>query len=199
MLPLLALKTRSFELLCVNEEEKMKLFGKIAFISFVLTSSIALAYTETTRNSAAVNKSTCNTMVNATQPFILVLNKNDDLIESITQCAKDAKLMGATVSGLGQVHNPALAYFTSDPKAKPAVTTFHGFYELASLNGNITNNSDKYYTHLHAVLADNKFHGIAGHVNSAKVGITAEITIKPLSSPLQRTVDSHTGFGPIVS
>lgn len=76
--------------------------------------------------------------------------------------------------------------------------TFPGYYELASIHGNITNNAGKYYTHAHAVLADKNFHGIAGYVNSAKVGLTVEITIVPLSANVPRTVDAKTGFGPIV-
>jgi predicted DNA-binding protein with PD1-like motif len=177
----------------------MKLIRKISVIFLLVTSTIALASNENTQKSSAVNKSSCKKLVNTTQPFILVLNNGDDLIESITQCAKDAELVGATVAGLGQLHNPVLAYFSSDPNAKPTLTNFSGFYELASLNGDITNNSGKYYTHLHATLADKQFHGLAGHVNGAKVGQTAEIIITPLSAPLERTVNSKTGFGPIVS
>ena len=129
----------------------------------------------------------------------MVLNKHDELISSISHCAKEAKLLGATISGLGQVHNPTLAYFTSNPEDKPTLTKFSGYYELAGLNGNITNNDGKYYTHLHAVLADKKFHGISGHVNAANVGLTAEITIIPFSASAQRMVDAKTGFGPIVT
>jgi len=153
---------------------------------------------ENNTSSAAVNKSSCSKLAHTNQPFILVLNSNDELIASITQCAKDAKLVGAAVSGLGQVYNPILAYFSSNPKDKPTLTTFTGYYELASLHGNITNNANNYYTHLHAVLADKNFHGIAGHVNATKVGMTAEITIIPFSASVQRTVDPKTGFGLIV-
>lgn len=128
----------------------------------------------------------------------MVLDSGDNLLESITTCAKDAKLIGASISGLGQVHNPVLAYFTSNPNDKPTLTKFPGYYELASFNGNVSVNSDKYYTHAHAVLADKKFHGIAGHVNVAKVGLTAEITIVPFSGSVERTVDIKTGFGPLI-
>jgi len=148
-------------------------------------------------NTAAVSKSSCGKLANTTQPFVLVLNSGDDLLESITQCAKDAKLMAASISGIGQVHNPTLAYFTSNPKDKPSLTTFPGYYELASLNGNITNNANVYYTHAHTVIADKQFHGIAGHVNAATVGLTAEIIIIPFSAAVQREVDPKTGFGPI--
>lgn len=147
---------------------------------------------------SAVDSHSCKKLSGTDKPFILILNSGENLHESINQCAKDAKLKGASVSGLGQVEKPILAYFSSDPKAKPSLTTFEGFYELASLNGNITNNANTYYTHLHAVLANKKFQGLAGHVNEARVGLTVELTITPLSSTVKRTVDTETGFGPIV-
>jgi uncharacterized protein len=150
-------------------------------------------------NLAVVDTASCAKLDNPKQPFILVLNSGENLLQSITQCAKDAKLVGASISGLGQVHNPTLAYFSSDPKAKPTLTHFTGYYELASLSGNVAFNGNDYYTHAHAVLADKKFHGIAGHIETAKTGLTAEITIIPFTVPVQRTVDTNTGFGPLIT
>lgn len=148
---------------------------------------------------AAVDKYSCNKLIGSKDPFILVLNTDDDLLSSISACAQDAKLLGASISALGQLHNPTLAYFTSNPKDKPVLTQYNGYFELASLNGNIAKNKNGYYTHAHAVLADQKFNGIAGHVDSSKVGLTVEVTITPLPSTLQRAVDPETGFGPIVT
>lgn len=170
----------------------------VLFLSAPLMTTSALAKENSSSPTSSVGKLSCAKLENTTKPFILVLNSGDDLLESITQCAKDAKLIGASIHGLGQIHNPTLAYFTSNPNDKPTLTHFQGYYELASFTGNITNNDNKYYTHAHAVLADKKFHGIAGHVNSAKVGLTAEMTITPLLAPIERIVDPKTGFGPIV-
>lgn len=153
---------------------------------------------EITTHTSVVNKSSCSQMAGTIEPFILVLDNGDNLLESITRCVKAAKLSGASISGLGQVHNPALAYFTSNPNDKPTVTNFSGYYELSSLNGNVSVNGNTYYTHAHAVLADKRFRGIAGHVDAATVGLTAEITIIPLSGSVQRTLDVKTGFGPLI-
>lgn len=158
-----------------------------------------ISMTAAAADYTAVDKLSCNRMQNTTQPFILVLSSGDDLVSSINQCASDAKLLGASISGLGQVHNPTLAYFSGNPKDIPTLTTFEGYYELASLNGNVTNNSNHYYTHLHSTLADKKFRGIAGHIESTQVGLTVEVTIVPFTAPLERIVDSETGFGPIVT
>jgi predicted DNA-binding protein with PD1-like motif len=170
-----------------------KLLGLLS-ASFLLCSSLlAMA-----APLAVVNSHSCAKLRGTEDAFILVLNSGENLHESLNRCAKDAKLKGAAVSGLGQVEKPVLAYFTSDPKAKPRLTSFKGFYELASLTGNITNNANTYYTHLHAVLANPQFQGLAGHVNEATVGLTVELTLIPLTAALERTVDAKTGFGPIV-
>ena len=187
------INSNSFKINEVNDA----FYSTFFVITFLASISCVAAASETTNQTIAVNKSSCSKLASKTQPFVLVLSSGDNLIESINQCAKDAKLNGAIVSGIGQLHNPVLAYFSSDPNAKPTLTHFKGYYELASLNGDITNNDGKYYTHLHAVLADKQFHGIAGHVNGGETGLTAEISIRPLSANLQRTVDAKTGFGPI--
>jgi predicted DNA-binding protein with PD1-like motif len=168
---------------------------KLAYISLISVLSTSLAFAG---KGAAVDSHSCNTLKGTKTPFVLVLDSGESLIESMTRCAKDAGLQAASVSGLGQLHNPSLAYFTSNPTDKPTVSSFPGYYELASLNGNITNNNGQYYTHVHGVLADQNFHGIAGHINNADVGLTVEITIVPLALAVERTVDAKTGFGPIV-
>lgn len=167
---------------------------KILPLFTLLTSTVIFA-----NQPAAVDKHSCNKLEGSVKPFILVLNTDDELLSSISACAQDAKLLGASISALGQLHNPTLAYFTSNPKDKPTLAQFNGYFELASLNGNIAKNENGYYTHAHVVLADQKFNGIAGHVGDAKVGLTVEVTITPLSSTLQRAVDVETGFGPIVT
>lgn len=176
----------------------MKLNHYVKPLTFLLL-SLGVSASALAAPYAAVDKKSCSRMQNSKQPFILVLNQGDDLKESINQCARAAKLPAASLSGLGQVHNPVLAYFTGNPNDKPTLTTFPGFYELASLNGNITNNAGRHYTHIHVALGDKNFRGIAGHVESAKVGLTVEITIAPLAGSVERTVDAKTGFGQIVA
>lgn len=168
------------------------MFKKFLSLSTLLVSTAIFA-----NQPAAVDKHSCNKLIGSKKPFILVLNADDELLSSISDCAKDAELLGASISALGQLYNPTLAYFTSNPKDKPTLTQFKGYFELASLNGNIAKNENGYYTHAHATLADQKFNGIAGHVDNSKVGLTVEVTITPLPATLQRAVDPETGFGPI--
>lgn len=158
---------------------------------------LGVSVTASAGQYAAVDKNNCSRLKNTTEPFILILNPGDKLHDSINRCADDAKLQAASISGLGQVKNPTLAYFSSNPNDKPTLTSLDGFFELASLNGNITNNNGQHYTHLHGTLADHEFRGIAGHFNSAIAGLTVEITIIPFAGLVKRVVNQDTGFGPI--
>jgi predicted DNA-binding protein with PD1-like motif len=169
------------------------MFKKSTIMLALLLSANAFA-----ERLAAVDKASCAKVAGTQKPFILVLNPGDELLSSISACAKDAKLLGASISALGQLHNPTLAYFTSNPKDKPTLTQFKGYYELASLSGNIAKNENGYYTHAHGVIAAPQFNALAGHFDHAEVGLTVEVTVTPLAATLQRTVDPETGFGPIV-
>jgi len=165
--------------------------------NLILPLTLCLFNTHGFAQVSAVDSAHCGQMAGAKTPFILVLNKNEALLNTITACAKDAKLSSAWVSGIGQLHNPTLAYFSANPDDKPTLSTFSGYYELASLTGNVTNNHGHYYTHVHGVLADKHFSGIAGHIQAASVGLTVEIVMQPFKNRVRREVDVHTGFGPI--
>ena len=163
----------------------------------ILSTAIALTMTSAHAATAVVSVANCQTLANTTQPFILVLDKGDEILSSISACAKAANLKGAIINGIGQLHNPVLAYFTSNPTDKPTLKQLHGYFELASLTGNVSVNDKDVYTHAHVALADSGFHGIAGHLNKSLVGLTAEITIIP-TAEVTRAVDPKTGFGPLV-
>ncbi len=158
-----------------------------------------LAFNAMATNYAAVDKNSCGKMLNNKKPFILILKRGDNLHASINQCAEDAHLQGASIQGLGQLDSPTLAHYPSDPHEKPTLAVFNGIYELISLNGNIAHHGNEYFTHLHAVLGDEHFGGLAGHIKESTVGVTAEITIIPFLKSLERQVDPETGFGPILT
>lgn len=145
----------------------------------------------------AVNQDSCGKMKNSTERFVLVLKTGEKLQEGIIKCATDAHLVGASIQGIGQFLNPAFAYY--GPNEQPQIITLDGTYEVISLNGNISLIDKHYYTHIHAVLGNNKLEARAGHIKESIIGATAELVITPFSKPLVRDVNSETGFGPIVT
>lgn len=145
----------------------------------------------------AVNKDSCSKMQGSTNSFVLVLKTGERLQEGIKKCAEDAQLLGASIQGIGQFLNPTFAYY--GPNEQPHTISLEGTYEVISLNGNISLSNEHYYTHIHAVLGNDKLEARAGHIKESTIGATAELVITPFSKPLVRNVNSETGFGPIVT
>lgn len=162
----------------------------IAFSSYGVTNVIAANY-------IAVDQNSCGERINSQKPFVLILKTGEKLHDGIKKCARDAKLIGASIQGLGQFVNPIFAYY--GPNAQPHVMPFEGTYELISLNGNIALSQGEYYTHIHAVLGNEALEAKAGHIKETTIGATAELTITPFSKPLERQVNPETGFGPIIT
>jgi predicted DNA-binding protein with PD1-like motif len=169
--------------------------SSLKVITLFLLGPVAL-----TANAAkyiAVDQNSCGERINSQKPFVLILKTGENLHEGIKKCARDAKLIGASIQGLGQFVNPVFAYY--GPNANANIISLQGTYELISLNGNIAKSGGEYYNHIHAVLGDANLQATAGHIKEAIIGATAELTITPFSKSLERDVNPETGFGPIVT
>lgn len=146
-----------------------------------------------TKPLVVVSPTTCAKLKNQTQPFILVLDKGTPINKAITQCAKDAELKGASITGLGAIENPRLAYYSL--KKKQFLThELMGVYELLSLDGNISLVNDKPFAHLHAVVSDSNYNVNGGHLMSGDVGVTLEVSITPLSNKVVRSFNKDIGL-----
>ena len=143
--------------------------------------------------SSAIDCHSCSSLKPAKTPFILVLNQGDSLIESILQCANSTELKSASISGVGALKDPMIAYYNLETK-QYETQKFEGIYELAALDGNITFVEGKRTAHIHVVLGDRKHQAFAGHLIEGTVGITAEITIIPLEYPIHRKMNPRLGI-----
>lgn len=172
----------------------MKLFFSTLTTSFLMLGS-AIAATPTV---SAVDSHSCSKLKGSDKPFILALKKGDNIIEAITQCANEAQLAGASLSGVGALENPTLTYYNISTK-KYQDKTFPGIYELISVNGNVTQSQGKREVHLHVALSDDQYHMIGGHLGNALVGAVAEITVTPFKGSLVKKLDKQTGLEVISS
>lgn len=130
---------------------------------------------------------------NTVQPFILALKAGEDLFSNILKCAAAAKLPAASISGIGGLDDIRVAYYNLTSK-EYQITLFSGMYELISLNGNISTVEDSLFVHIHAALGRADYSVIGGHIMSATINPSAEITIIPLAQPIYRAYDKNTGL-----
>lgn len=125
--------------------------------------------------------------------YMLVLNKGENLINSIIDHAKKLNIKSAYFSGIGALENPTLGFFDVKTK-KYKQQNFSGFFELVSLIGNITTCEGQYIVHAHAALSDAEYKVIGGHLFEATIGLAAEITIFTFDKIIQRKLNPDFGL-----
>lgn len=166
----------------------MRLGNIISFFILLSLSSLSSA-----NNLATISSHHCARLKGNNRPFILVLKKGEEIIEGINRCAQDAKLSGATITGIGALENPTLNFYNLQTK-RYQDRVFDGLYELISVSGNISQVNGKRESHLHVAISNDKFHILGGHLSKGVVGVTAEINIFPLKGKVVKREDPVTGI-----
>lgn len=107
---------------------------------------------------------------------------------TLMRWAKKQKLDGAFISGLGAVEHPHLGYFDAEKKGY-LEKQFEGEFEIAGLNGNLGWDAEtgNPVAHVHAVVSGPNFLAFGGHLYSAVVSGTVEISVIPFNTKLIRS------------
>ena len=145
----------------------------------------------------AVSSEDCAKELDAQAPFVLVLKRGENLMDSLQTCVQAAQLKSAYIIGLGALEQPTLGYYNLGKKQYQK-RTFPGLYELTNLTGNLSTAQDKPFLHLHVNLSNQNYQVIGGHLFSAKVGAVVELLIMPMKVVLHREQDPATGLAVIV-
>lgn len=125
--------------------------------------------------------------------YLIRLMKGEEIVEALAGFAQKKKIRAAAVSGIGAVRNIVLGYF--DPETRKYLREeFPESFELAGMNGNLSLLDGKPTLHLHAVLADRSHRARAGHLFSARVSVTVEVTLVPFSGTVERKWEEEIGL-----
>jgi predicted DNA-binding protein with PD1-like motif len=145
------------------------------------------------KNIAIIDSNSGTQLKNTDKPFILVLKPGENLFEGILRCADAANLKSASISGLGGLCEISLAYYNLETK-QYQIKLFSQMHELISMNGNIATFEGKRFLHIHAAVSDENYAVLGGHLMSATVNPSAEISITPLTADIERKYDEVTGL-----
>ncbi len=124
--------------------------------------------------------------------YIVILDKGDEVVESLTSFVAEQGIEGGLIRGIGGVSNVTLGFFDT-AKKEYLRKEFSGFYELANLTGDISLVEGKPFCHLHAVISDAEMRPFAGHLFAATVSATGEIIITP-GERAERRFDEEIGL-----
>jgi predicted DNA-binding protein with PD1-like motif len=114
--------------------------------------------------------------------FLFRIPEGEEIVAYLTDFALKHNVLIGTVEAIGTLRNPKIGYFQRDLN-EYKVISLEGYYELASLMGNVSLKDGKPFLHLHVVLGDENGHAYAGHLVEGEVFI-AEVFLQELLGEL---------------
>ena len=124
---------------------------------------------------------------------MVVLQRDDDLLGSLRQVAREADIRSAALTGLGAIDGVQLAYWDSSAKVYERVD-FEGDLEIGSLVGNITRFEGEAFVHAHVVVGGRDTVAHTGHLMAARCGATVEIFLHDFGGAIHRAPDPNIGL-----
>jgi len=124
---------------------------------------------------------------------LLVLERGEELHESLARFASENDLTAAWLAGIGGASSVELGFYDLALRDY-SWRTLDETLEIVSLTGNLSIVDGKPFWHIHGVFSDKDYQALGGHVRSMTVGLTCELHITPLDIALTRNLDSTTGL-----
>ena len=126
--------------------------------------------------------------------YLIRLDKGEQLSESLERFARETKIEGAWVNGLGAALEVTLGFYDLDKK-EYHWQQFDGLREIVSLTGNLAYDEDgQFVFHLHGILGDETFQTIGGHIKDLTAGATVELFVHRAYQSTKRKMDETVGL-----
>lgn len=125
--------------------------------------------------------------------FALVLDDNDEVIQSLQYFAKENNLKAGQFTGIGAFSNVTLGFFDFNKKDY-LKNEVNEQVELLSLIGDITLYKNEHKVHPHVVIGKRDGTACGGHLLKAIVHPTLELIINESPGYLQREMNEETGL-----
>ena len=132
---------------------------------------------------------------NVIKTHIVKLEKDTDLLDSLTNYAKENNIQAAEINFIGAVQSAKVLYFNQEKK-KYDEHIMDQPYEVLSGIGNISLLDDKPFVHVHVVLADSTGKAFGGHLDKGtKVWLIEAFIHEVDSKNLVRNFDKNICLG----
>ena len=126
--------------------------------------------------------------------FLLVFDRGDEIVETLTAFARDNRIGGASFSAIGACRRATIAYWNPETREYEKIEVAEQV-EVVSLIGNIgRGEDDQPRVHAHVALGKRNGTLIGGHFLSGEVHPTLELFLTPTIAVLQRRKDEETGL-----
>ncbi|GGG46804.1 PPC domain-containing DNA-binding protein [Bizionia arctica] len=125
--------------------------------------------------------------------YVISIQNHSEITKAITAFVEEHDIKAGTISGLGAVNEATLRFF--DPATKEFVDkTFSEQMEITNLTGNISQQNNSPYIHMHVTLGRNDYTVLAGHLLTAKINGAGEFIIESFDGTVNRYYDENVGL-----
>lgn len=124
---------------------------------------------------------------------LVAINSGEEVMAQLTEYASEHSLKSAWMSGLGGAGKATLGFYNIETKAYEW-KEFSEPMEILNLTGNLSWIDGEPFWHVHGSFSGRNLAAVGGHVKELVVGLTCEILITPLDTPLTRVFDDETGL-----
>jgi len=124
---------------------------------------------------------------------LLIINRGEEVIGQLVKYAKDKNITSAWLSGLGGSGTVTLGFYAIETK-EYKWKEFNEPMEILNLTGNLSWVDGEPFWHVHGTFSGPQLQAVGGHVKELMVGLTCELHITPLDTPLTRVFDDETGL-----
>jgi len=125
--------------------------------------------------------------------FVIVFDKEDEVIEGLTDFAGRQGLRASHVTGIGALSEVVLGYFDRTAREYRRIPVSEQV-EVLSLLGVITLDGEKPKVHAHIVVGRSDGSTRGGHLLEGHVWPTLEVVVEELPKHLHRRTDPETGL-----
>jgi len=134
-------------------------------------------------------------MVQIHNGYFLVFERGEEFFTTLTAFCNDNDVHWAQFSGIGAVENVEIGYYDL-PNKQYVFRAEAGPFEVANMDGNVTEFDESPLIHAHAVLSrcDESLECVGGHLRRATVAVTLEVCVWQVTQPLQREFDEDIGL-----
>ena len=121
------------------------------------------------------------------------IDRTEEVHEKLKEIALKENIKLASVYGLGATDYLTIGIFSVSKKDYKE-RNFKGEFEILSIIGSISTLDGEYYPHLHISASNGDGNVFGGHMKSAKISVTCELTINIIDGIVERQKDPETGI-----
>ena len=129
--------------------------------------------------------------------YIIYLEKDDVIMESLTQFCKNHNINNGKISGIGAIKEIELGAYDLNNK-KYITHYFEEIWELTSFQGNVQLKDGDPFIHAHINISNHDLDPKGGHLFDAKVAVVAEFILKKINTSGKRVFNPDIGLACMV-